>query len=318
MRSIDAVALVFLALALASLEIALKEAPKRGWTAGFVLGLLALAVLSGVSFIRRSLASAQAVVDLRSFADRNFAVGCILSFVLGIGLFGSVYLMPVFLAFVRKHGPIEIGLIIVVTGIAQLITAPIAILLDRRYGARWLSAIGFTCFAVGLAMSTNQTIATDYNEMFWPQIVRGSFIALCILPPTRFALGLLPLDRVSDASGLYNLCRNLGGAIGIALIDTVMFTRGPEHADWLTDLIHSNPAEAARYLGLSIDEIPSADDAMGFISIMDAVQDASLTMAINEAWAMLAGITALAVVLLWVMGPIRSADAPGIQQPQGE
>ncbi len=314
LRSLDWLSLLFIALGLAALEIGLKEAPDRGWTSVVVLGLFGVVAVLAWAAIRRP----RPAVEFSLLRDRNLAFGCGVSFILGMALFGSVYLMPVFLAFVRKHGPIDIGLIIVVTGIAQLITAPIAVLLDRRCGARWLSAVGFTLFAVGLAMSANQTVATDYDEMFWPQIIRGSFIALCILPPTRFALGLLPLDRVSDASGLYNLCRNLGGAIGIALIDTVMFTRGPEHADWLTDLIHSNPAEAARYLGLSIDEIPSDDDAMGFISIMDAVQDASLTMALNEAWAMLAGITALAVVLLWVMGPIRSANAPGIQQPQSE
>jgi len=152
--------------------------------------------------------------------------------------------MPVHLAFVRHHGPIDIGLVILVTGIAQLVSAPVTIWLDRRYGARLLTGIGFAFFALGLAMSGFETRASDYDEMFWPQVIRGSFVALCILPATRFALGLLPLERVSDASGLYNLSRNLGGAIGIALIDTILFSRGPEHASFLTELMANQDALA--------------------------------------------------------------------------
>lgn len=142
--------------------------------------------------------------------------------------------MPVYLAFVRHHGPIEIGFIILVTGIAQAGHRPHRHRLDRRYGARLLTMAGFALFTAGLAMSGFETRASDFDEMFWPQIVRGGVVALCILPATRFALGLLNLDRVSDASGLYNLARNLGGAIGIALIDTILFARGPEHAGRLT------------------------------------------------------------------------------------
>ncbi|MGH6854187.1 MAG: DHA2 family efflux MFS transporter permease subunit [Aestuariivirga sp.] len=303
LRSLDWLSLLFIAMALGSLEIGLKEAPDRGWSSGPVLGLFSIIAICAWLAVKRP----KPTVDFALLHDRKLAFGCGVSFILGAGLFGSVYLMPVFLAFVRGHGPIAIGVIILVTGIAQLITAPIAVMLDRRFDARLLSAIGFACFAVGLAMSAGQTIATDYDEMFWPQVVRGSFVALCILPPTRFALGFLPLERVSDASGLYNLSRNLGGAIGIALIDTVMFTQAPIHAGRLTELIHSNPPEAAKLLGLGVDDLPATDDAFGLISIMDAIQDASLTMAINQAWAMLALITAFSLVLLWLMGPIRGS-----------
>ena len=187
--------------------------------------------------------------------------------------------------------------------------------LDRHASARLLSAIGFAVFAVGLAMSAFQTPATDYNEMFWPQVVRGGIVALCILPPTRFALGLLPLARVSDASGLYNLSRNLGGAIGIALIDTIMFSRGPEHADRLMDLIKTNPAEAAAAMAITLDELPDPQDPMGLLAVMDAIEQASLTFAINEAWMLLAAVTACGAVLTWIMGPIRGSPPPVPARP---
>ena len=149
------------------------------------------------------------------------------------------------------------------TGIAQLVTAPVVVQIDRYVDARLLSAVGFAAFAIGLLMSGFQTIATGYDEMFWPQVVRGAFVALCILPPIRFALGFIPREHIADASGLFNLSRNLGGAIGIALIDTIVFSRGPEHADRIMDLIKLDPAKAAATLGLTVDALPDPQDPIG-------------------------------------------------------
>ncbi|MBC7480151.1 MAG: DHA2 family efflux MFS transporter permease subunit, partial [Pseudorhodobacter sp.] len=242
-RLIDWVSLAMLAVALAALEIALKEAPQRGWLSGLVLGLLLVAVFSAAGFVRRSLTIGQPIVDLRNFADRNFALGCILSFVLGIGLFGSVYLMPVFLAFVRGHNALQIGTVMLVTGVAQLLMAPLAVALEQRGSARVLTAMGFAAFAVGLGLSGFQTPRTDFEGMFWPQVLRGLAVMFCLLPPTRMALGHLATDRVPDASGLFNLMRNLGGATGLALIDTVIYSRAPAHATALLARLQAGDAD---------------------------------------------------------------------------
>src|ERR1700691_2732128 len=166
-RRLDILSLALLAMAVAALEIALKEAPTRGWSSSFVLGLLALSVASGAAFVRRTLSAAQPIVDLSTFADRSFSIGCVLSFVLGIGLFGSIYLMPVFLAFVREHDAFEIGKIMLVTGLSQLLVAPIAVALEQRVDARLLTAFGFGLFALGFALSGSQTPETDFDAMFW-------------------------------------------------------------------------------------------------------------------------------------------------------
>ena len=114
-----------------------------------------------------------------------------------------------------------------VTGVTQLMTAPIAVALEQRVEARLLTSLGFAVFGVGLGLSGLQTPETDFNAMFWPQVIRGLAIMFCLLPPTRLALGHLAPSRVPDASGLFNLMRNLGGAIGLAMIDTVIYTRSP-------------------------------------------------------------------------------------------
>jgi MFS transporter, DHA2 family, multidrug resistance protein len=303
-KTLDWLSLVYISAGLAALLIGLKQAPSDGWSSPIVLGLFALVMLCAVLTLKRP-SPAVSFVLLR---DRNLAFGCSLSFILGFGLFGSVYIMPLFLAFVHGMTPLSIGMVILVTGIAQLLSAPLTVQIDRFMDARMLSAIGFLAFATGLGLSGFQTIATGYNEMFWPQVIRGSFVALCILPSIRFALGFIPRENIADASGLFNLSRNLGGAIGIALIDTIVFSRGPDHADTIMGLLNTNPGEAAGLMGLAVADLPDPQDPSGLMGIMDIIQQASLTMAINEAWLVMAGVTALALVVLAVMGPIRESD----------
>ncbi len=304
LSTLDWISLALIAVALAALEIGLKEAPDRGWLSPMAIGLFAIFG----SCIYMAVTRPSPAVEFSLLRDRNLSFGCAISFILGMGLFGSVYLLPVFLAFVRHMGPVEVGLILLVTGISQLIMAPVTVFLDQRFSARTLSIAGFACFAAGLAMSGFETPQSGHDELFWPQVVRGASIALCILPVTRFALGLLPLAQVSDASGLYNLSRNLGGAIGIALVDTVIFSRSAEHAGLITDMMTASPEAAATVLGIRSADLPDPDDPLGLMGVMDIIQEASLTLAINEAWLMLAGLTAIAVGLLLAMGPIRVPD----------
>jgi MFS transporter, DHA2 family, multidrug resistance protein len=299
-RMLDIVSLILMAMSLASLELALKEAPQNGWASGLVLGLLGLSVISLTGFVRRTLGAAHPVVDLRNFADRNFLIGCLLSFVLGIGLFGSVYLMPVFLAFVRNHNALEIGTIMLVTGAAQLLMAPVAVALERRVDARILTAFGFALFATGLALSAFQTPRTDFDAMFWPQVIRGLAIMFCLLPPTRLALGNLSPLRVPDASGLFNLMRNLGGAIGLALIDTIIYTRTPVHGAAIMEKLAKADAATASFVGIPAALMnarpagPIDDDTLAVLQPL--VEYAALTQAINESWAMIAVLSVAALL----------------------
>jgi MFS transporter, DHA2 family, multidrug resistance protein len=201
LAKLDGLAVVVMAAALASLEIGLKDAPHDGWLSLHCVALFTACATCTGFFIRRALRVAYPVVDLSALKQRSFAVGCGLSFCLGVGLFGSVYLMPVYLAFVRSHDAFEIGCIMLVTGIAQLVTAPLAGILESRVGARSLTAAGFALFAIGLGLSAFQTRVADFDEMFWPQIVRGVAIMFCLLPPTRLALGTLPKRRCLTPAG---------------------------------------------------------------------------------------------------------------------
>ncbi|WP_179039582.1 DHA2 family efflux MFS transporter permease subunit [Rhizobium leguminosarum] len=299
LRHLDGLSLLLMATALTSLELSLKEAPTSGWISAYVLSLLTVCLASGGVFVWRTLRRNRPIVDLGNFGDRNFLVGSVLSFVLGIGLFGSVYLMPVFLAFIRGHDALQIGMTMLVTGVAQLITAPIAVALEKRMDARLLSAAGFALFAIGVGMSAFQDPRSDYDAMFWPQVVRGVAIMFCLLPPTRLALGTLPPDRIPDASGLFNLMRNLGGAIGIALIDTIIYTRSEPLGQVLWTRLQAGDVEAATFVGAPLQTISGhggSFDADTTAMLDPLVQTAASVQAINEAWMVIAVLTGCALL----------------------
>jgi DHA2 family multidrug resistance protein len=321
LRKLDLPALALMTVALASLELGLKQAPQAGWVSRDTGLLLAASLAAGVWFAARSLGARRPVVNLRTLADPGFALGCLLSFLLGIGLYGATYLMPVFLAFVRNHDALEIGQIMMVTGAAQLVMAPVAVVLEKRVSARWLTAAGFGLFAIGLAASAFQTRATDFEEMLLPQVLRGLAIMLCLLPPIRIALGHLPAEAVPDASGLFNLMRNLGGAIGLALIDTVIYGRAPVIGERLGQALARGDVEAAKAVGLPLDRFlahtpgtPLEPAVLAYVR--RAVQRQATVEAVNEAWAMVALLALLGVLAVCVVGWKARADRRYTQTDQ--
>jgi len=287
LKKLDATALVLMAAALAGLEIGLKQAPQRGWFSASCAGLLLASGIGLGLFLWRTSHAPHPVLRLVALKRRSFVLGCLLSFCLGVGLFGSVYLMPVHLAFVRGHDAFEIGTIMLVTGLAQLLAAPFAAVLESRVGARPLTAAGFALFALGLGLSCFQPRTADFSEMFWPQIIRGIAIMFCLLPPTRIALGDLPEAEVADASALFNLMRNLGGAIGIALIDTILYGRVVAYAENFRDRLLAGDVTAAKAIGLDPTLLlnrasgPPSDAEIAFVRPL--VEKASLALCINEA-----------------------------------
>jgi DHA2 family multidrug resistance protein len=302
LAALDRVSLTLIAIALASLEIGLKQAPQDGWLSPLCLALFVLSAAAATAFSLRTLKALHPVVDLKTLRAPPFAIGCALSFCLGVGLFGSVYLMPVFLAYVRHHDAFEIGTIMLVTGIAQLATAPIAGYMESRYDPRYLSAAGFALFALGLGWSASQSRVADFDEMFWPQVLRGVAIMFCLLPPTRLALGTLTAIQVPDASGLFNLMRNLGGAIGIALIDTILYGRTGGHADALRDRLIAGDVSAAQAIGLDVQLFthrpPDVSDATVEAYLRPMVEKAAFALSTNEAWTLLACVALIGLLLV--------------------
>jgi DHA2 family multidrug resistance protein len=165
------------------------------------------------------------------------------SFVLGIGLYGLTYLYPLYLAQVRGYNALMIGETMFVSGIAMFLTAPVAGALTNKVDPRIMLSFGFVLFALGTWDMHYLTKDWDFWELFWPQIYRGVGLMLAMIPITNIALGTLPPERVKNASGLFNLTRNLGGAVGLAIINTQLNDRIDLHLARLHDAVTwSRPA----------------------------------------------------------------------------
>ncbi len=316
-RSLDWAALAAMAIALTALEIGLKEAPDHGWRSPLVLGLMLTAAVGASLFVTRSLRSRCPVADCSLFADRNFAIGSALSFVLGIGLFGTTYLMPFFLGLVRGHEALQIGEIMLVTGGAQLASAPVAAWLEQRADPRLLSAFGFLLFGVGIGLSAWQPATADFHEMIVPQALRGAAIMFCLLPPTRIAMGHLCVDQIADGSGLFNLMRNLGGAIGLALIDTIIFSRVPVHVSRIAAELQKGNDATALAVGIPLDVYQSRPagpiDPEIAATLKPMVEHLALAQSINDAWALIAVLTLAALLLIPFATSARTVDARAIR-----
>ena len=223
---------------LGALEYALEEGPSKDWLQNEpVKFAVFISAASGAVFFWRVLTTPQPIVDLSTFRDRNFWTGSLLGFIVGIGLYGLTYIYPVYLAVVRGYNGLMIGQTMFVTGICQFITAPIVGRLMTKVDPRLMIVIGFIGFAIGTWMAAQITVDWDYWELLLPQIFRGVSLMLCMIPINNLSLGALPPQKMKNASGLFNLMRNLGGAIGLALINTTLDKRMDLHLQRLRELI---------------------------------------------------------------------------------
>jgi DHA2 family multidrug resistance protein len=240
LRDADYLGITLMALFLGCLEYTLEEGPRWDWFGDqTILATAWIAGLSGIGFIWRSMTYAHPVVDLRALKDRNFALGCFFSFVTGIGIFATIYLTPLFLGRVRGFSALEIGLAIFSTGIFQIMSIPIYSYLANRVDLRWLMMFGLALFA--LSMKEFAPITHDWGaaQLMLPQALRGAAQQFAVAPTVTLTLGGLAPERLKLASGLFNLMRNLGGAIGIAVCATVLNDRTNMHFLRLAEHLNS-------------------------------------------------------------------------------
>jgi len=244
LRGADYLGMGLMALFLGCLEYTLEEGPRWDWFGDPTIRATAwIAALSGVAFVWRSLTYANPIVDLRALKSRNFSLGCFFSFVAGIGIFTTIYLTPIFLGRVRGFSAQEVGQAVFTTGIFQLLAIPFYTYCARRIDLRWLLMAGLACFAVGIWNFSPITHDWGWRELLLPQAFRGFAQQFAVAPAVTLTLGGLAPERLKLASGLFNLMRNLGGALGIAACGTLLNDRTNLHFLRLAE--HLNSASPA-------------------------------------------------------------------------
>src|SRR5215813_3813142 len=276
---------------LGALEYVLEEGPRNDWLQDDTIALFAaISAASAVVFFLRVFMAREPIVDLSAFANRNFALGSAFSFILGIGLYGLTYIYPLYLGQIRGYDALMIGETLFVSGLAMFLTAPIAGQLSSRTDPRFVLIAGFLFFALGTWQMTWVTRDWDFWELLWPQIFRGIGLMLAIVPITNVALGTLAPERVKNASGLFNLMRNMGGAVGLAALNTVLDDRMDLHITRLHEAVTWSRGAATETLAnmtARFQNLSSDAPAMALKQLTQYVHQQAAVMAFADVFLML-------------------------------
>jgi MFS transporter, DHA2 family, multidrug resistance protein len=306
--------LIAMAGFLGAFEYVLEEGPRYYWLEDDTIAYAAvISALSAVAFFYRAFTAAAPIVDLRAYGNRNFAIGSMFSFVLGIGLYGLTYLYPVYLAQVRGYNALMIGETMFVSGLTMFVSAPVVGRLVAKIDPRFVLMSGFFLFALGTFEMQYVTKDWDFWELFSPQILRGVGLMCAMVPVTNAALGTLPPERVKNASGLFNLSRNLGGAIGLAAINTIFNDRMDLHLTRLHDAANWSRGPASDMLAnltLRFHDFGSNAPAMALkeMSLMARLQASVMSFA--DIFLLLTILfVALAALAIVMKRPAALADA---------
>jgi len=307
----DFFGLILMALFLGALEYVLEDGPRYDWfedstiaTAGVV------SATAAILFFARMFTAPQPIVDLRAFMDRNFAVGSMFSFILGIGLYGLTYLYPVFLDQIRGFNALMVGQTVFVSGATMFLCAPVVGRMMTRVDPRLMLAAGFVMVAISNWQATYITKDWDFAQLLLPQIVRGAGMMLAIVPITTISLGTLAPDRLKNASGLFNLMRNLGGAVGLAGLNTVLNKRTDLHLARLHESITWSRRPATEMLNNLAARIPTSDaQNMALKQLYLFVRQQGIVMAFADVFLLLGLVFLLFAPLVWLMRRPPPANA---------
>jgi MFS transporter, DHA2 family, multidrug resistance protein len=318
LRDADYLGMILMALCLGCLEYTLEEGERWDWFSDDLIRSTAwIAGLTGVAFVWRSLRHAQPIVDFTALRIRNFGLGSLFSFVSGIAIFATIYLTPLFLGRVRGFSALQIGLTVFSTGLFQVSAIPLYTALARRIDLRWLMMFGFLCFTLSMWAFVPITHEWGWRELLLPQALRGFGQQFALAPVITLALGSLPSQRLKLASGLFNLMRNLGGAIGIAVCGTILNDRSNVHflhlAERLTSsnvsaqglLAQVTAADATRWGGDTVHAATAALRQLWLLTYREAQ-----TQAFADAFLAIMVCLAVATVLIPLMQKVLPPKAP--------
>jgi DHA2 family multidrug resistance protein len=224
-----------LAIGLSSLQTVLEEGNKDDWFgSAFIVRLSVIAAVSFALFFWIELTIRNPLLNLRLLLRRNFGLGSLANVIMGMALYGSVYLLPVYLSQMQGYNSEQVGMVLAWTGLPQLVLIPFVPALMRRIDTRLLVAVGFALFATSCFM--NLWISPDYSgdQLFAPNLVRAVGQALVMTPLSALATGGIERAFAGSASAMFNMMRNLGGSVGIAALETFVTKREQFHSNVIT------------------------------------------------------------------------------------
>jgi len=238
LRQGDWPGIITMAIGLGALQTVLEEGNKDDWFGSdFIVRLSVIAVVALALFFWVELTSRKPLLNLRLLARRNFGFGVLANFLMGTALYGSVFILPQYLARIQGYNSEQIGMVLAWTGLPQLVLIPLVPRLMKRFDARLVIGVGFVLFAASNFMNIFMTPDYGSDQLFWPNVVRAVGQALAFAPLSAVATAGIEMENAGSASALFNMMRNLGGAIGIAMLQTFLTKREQYHSNVLSQSV---------------------------------------------------------------------------------
>ena len=307
LRHADWLAIATMGTGLVSLIIFLEEGNTRDWfDSQFVQFFFVSAVVNLSIWIFLMLSRKNPFVNLGLFGRRNFGVSSVVGATTGMALYGSTFLLPLFLAQIAGYNSRQIGLVIMWMGLPQLVMMPIAAKFSKVYDNRIICSLGLLLFAMSSFMNTGMTADTMHDQLLASQILRGLGQPMIVLTLSNFATVRMEMHNMSSASSLFNMSRILGGAVGTAILATLLTLREKYHSVRLGEsvirILRWRPVPDrpvvvrafARRRGRCRDRQPGARGDL------ELVRRESFVMAYNDCFFVLSVVLVASVAVLWL------------------
>jgi MFS transporter, DHA2 family, multidrug resistance protein len=308
-----------MAIGLSALQTVLEEGNKDDWfSSPFIQRLAAIAVVSLSLFIWIELTTEKPLIRLRLLKGRNFGFGTIAMTMLGFALFGSVYILPAYLGQAQGYNSEQIGSVMAWTGLPQLILIPLVPQLMRRFDTRLIAFVGLMIFAYSCFMNT--AMSPDYagDQLFIPNIVRAIGQAMVLTPLTSVTTGDIAPQDAAAASGISNMFRNLGGAIGTAVLATVITKREQFHSNIIGQSVTPGREEVRDRIAQMTDYFmargvtdPAGAHQQAIVALGNAVKHQALVMGFSDTFAVLAAVLVFAALAVTLTRKVKGAGGAG-------
>jgi DHA2 family multidrug resistance protein len=308
-----------MAVGLAALQAVLEEGNKNDWFGSpFIVKLAILAAVSLTLFVVNELVVDQPLVRLRLLAQRSFGLGTVSAIFVGFALFGSVYLLPAYLGQVQHYNAEQIGGVLAWTGLPQLILIPLVPKLMQRFDIRYIAFTGMSIFAISSFMNTAMSLDNSGDQLFIPNIVRAIGQALMLAPLSAISLGSVAPQDAAAASGISNMMRNLGGAIGTAVLATIVTKREQFHSNIIGQAVDLGREEVRARIAQTTDYFtahgmtdPAGAHQQAVLALGNAVKRQALVMGFSDTFAVIGIVLVLAGIAILMTGKPKGVAAGG-------
>ena len=306
LRQGDWLGIATMAVGLSALQAVLEEGNKDDWFGSpFIVRLAVIAAVSLSLFVWIELSVEKPLLKLRLLAQRNFGIGTIAAVFLGFALFGSVYLLPAYLGQVQRYNAEQIGAVLAWTGLPQLLLIPLVPKLMQRFDARYIAATGLLLFAYSSFMNIAMSLDYAGDQLFIPNIVRAVGQALTLAPLSALSLGSVAPQDAAAASGISNMMRNLGGAIGTAVLATIVTKREQFHSNIIGQSVDLGREEVRTRIAQMTDYFtahgvsdPAAAHQQAIIALGNAVKRQALVLGFSDTFAVIGIVLVLAAIAI--------------------